>query len=33
MESITVYGAGRWGTAVADLLARRGHQTLLWCRR
>ncbi|MDY0178721.1 MAG: NAD(P)H-dependent glycerol-3-phosphate dehydrogenase, partial [Synergistaceae bacterium] len=33
MESITVYGAGSWGTAVADLLARRGHQTLLWCRR
>ena len=33
MESITVYGAGSCGTAVADLLARRGHQTLLWCRR
>jgi len=33
MKNITVYGAGSWGTAVADLLARRGHQTLLWCRR
>ncbi len=33
MGKITVYGAGSWGTATADLLARGGHQTTLWCRR
>lgn len=33
MKRITVYGAGSWGTALADLLARKGHQTTLWCRR
>lgn len=33
MEKITVYGAGSWGTALADLLARKGHETTLWCRR
>ena len=27
-----VVGAGAWGTALADLLARNGHQTLLWAR-
>jgi glycerol-3-phosphate dehydrogenase (NAD(P)+) len=25
-----VIGAGAWGTALADLLARNGHETLLW---
>ncbi len=27
-----VVGAGAWGTALADLLARNGHDTLLWAR-
>ena len=27
-----VVGAGAWGTALADLLARNGHQTVLWAR-
>jgi glycerol-3-phosphate dehydrogenase (NAD(P)+) len=27
-----VVGAGAWGTALADLLARNGHQTQLWAR-
>ena len=26
----TVLGAGAWGTALADLLARNGHETVLW---
>lgn len=26
----TVVGAGAWGTALADLLARNGHQVMLW---
>jgi len=26
----TVLGAGAWGTALADLLARNGHDTVLW---
>ncbi len=30
MASITVLGAGSWGTALAILLARNGHATLLW---
>lgn len=33
MKRITVFGAGSWGTALADLLARKGHHTTLWCRR
>jgi glycerol-3-phosphate dehydrogenase (NAD(P)+) len=28
--SVAVIGAGSWGTALALLLARNGHQTLLW---
>lgn len=28
--SITVIGAGSWGTALAILLARNGHNTILW---
>jgi glycerol-3-phosphate dehydrogenase (NAD(P)+) len=32
MEAITVFGAGSWGTALADLAARRGHDVILWCR-
>jgi glycerol-3-phosphate dehydrogenase (NAD(P)+) len=27
-----VVGAGAWGTALADLLARNGHDTMLWAR-
>lgn len=27
-----VIGAGAWGTALADLLARSGHETMLWAR-
>lgn len=29
-EKISVLGAGAWGTALADLLARNGHDVLLW---
>lgn len=28
----TVVGGGAWGTAIADRLARNGHQTVLWAR-
>jgi glycerol-3-phosphate dehydrogenase (NAD(P)+) len=27
-----VVGAGAWGTALADVLARNGHETMLWAR-
>jgi len=27
-----VIGAGAWGTALADLLARNGHDVALWAR-
>ena len=27
-----VIGAGAWGTALATLLCRNGHDTTLWCR-
>ena len=27
-----VIGAGAWGTALADVLARNGHETMLWAR-
>ncbi len=30
MTSISVLGAGSWGTAIALLLARNGHSTVLW---
>lgn len=33
MEAITVFGAGSWGTALADLAARRNHDVVLWCRQ
>jgi len=32
MQAITVFGAGSWGTALADLAARKGHDVCLWCR-
>ena len=31
-EKIAVLGAGSWGTALASLLARHGHPTVLWRR-
>jgi len=31
--NIAVIGAGAWGTALAVLLCRNGHQVRLWCRR
>lgn len=30
MTRIAVLGAGSWGTTLADLLARQGHEVLLW---
>lgn len=33
MTSITVFGAGSWGTALADHLSRAGYNVVLWCRR
>ena len=27
-----VVGAGAWGTALATLLCKNGHDTVLWCR-
>lgn len=27
-----VIGGGAWGTAIADRLARNGHETVLWAR-
>lgn len=32
MTRATVIGAGAWGTALADALARNGHDTTLWAR-
>lgn len=29
-ERVAVIGAGSWGTALANLLARKGHETVLW---
>ncbi len=31
-SKITVLGAGSWGTALAILLAKNGHDVLLWGR-
>lgn len=33
MDSVTVLGAGSWGTAIAKGLADHGHQVRLWARR
>ncbi|WP_088007523.1 NAD(P)H-dependent glycerol-3-phosphate dehydrogenase [Indiicoccus explosivorum] len=33
MEKVTVFGAGSWGTALAGVLARNGHDVLLWTHR
>ena len=32
MEEIAVFGAGSWGTALADLLAKKGISVCLWSR-
>jgi glycerol-3-phosphate dehydrogenase (NAD(P)+) len=32
MTRAAVVGGGAWGTALADLLARNGHDTMLWAR-
>ncbi len=32
MTTSAVVGAGAWGTALADLVARNGHRTALWAR-
>lgn len=32
MSRCAVVGAGAWGTAIADLLARNGHDVVLWAR-
>jgi glycerol-3-phosphate dehydrogenase (NAD(P)+) len=32
MSHTVVVGAGAWGTALADLVARNGHRTTLWAR-
>ena len=28
---VSVIGAGAWGTTIADLLAKKGFDVLLWC--
>jgi len=33
MENVSVFGAGSWGTALANLLGENGHNVTLWCRR
>ena len=32
MTRVAVIGAGAWGTALADLLARAGRDVVLWAR-
>ena len=32
MERIAVIGAGAWGTALANVAAREGHDVVLWAR-
>ncbi|MFQ5677972.1 MAG: NAD(P)H-dependent glycerol-3-phosphate dehydrogenase [Gemmatimonadota bacterium] len=32
MTRVAVLGAGSWGTALGDVLARNGHRVTLWCR-
>ena len=31
-RTVAVLGGGSWGTALADVLARNGHQTCIWAR-
>lgn len=32
MDKVTVIGAGSWGTALAALLAEKGHEVIIWAR-
>ncbi len=32
IQRVTVLGAGAFGTAIASLLAHKGHEVLVWCR-
>ncbi len=32
MKRLTVLGAGSWGTALAVMLQKRGHEVILWGR-
>jgi glycerol-3-phosphate dehydrogenase (NAD(P)+) len=31
MRSVSVLGAGAWGTTVAKVIAEKGHDTVIWC--
>src|ERR1700754_3308333 len=33
METISILGAGGWGTALAVMIAKNGHAVRLWARR
>ncbi len=33
MATLTIFGAGSWGTAIAHTAAGAGHDVALWCRR
>ena len=33
METISIIGAGGWGTALAVMIAKNGHAVQLWTRR
>lgn len=33
MKKVTVIGSGSWGTALAIMLAKEGHEVLIWARR
>ena len=31
-QAVTILGSGAWGCALAEVLAHRGHDVLMWCR-
>lgn len=33
MKNITVIGCGSWGTALAVMLDKYGHNVKMWCRK
>ena len=33
MKKISVIGAGSWGTALAGMLDKNGHDVIIWARR